>query len=486
MLIPSQNIGFRMSSHLTVNFARICSVSFLNGVQHTEKLHFHVSLFNRKKFSTKVRTLSDIDVHVKEKIEAEEMKPRKHPGAFKLPPVRLPDKVIEAVKKLVTDVPVKNLLADSVLFSRYMHGRHIPVEENEILEKKNQFTVEVKEKLGLQEDKITEEQKNHYEKLVKGQVTSMLKQRVYNWTRVTYTEHNCLLYLFSRAPPEYAVLYRIFREIALRSPDFKPKSLFDFGSGVGTVTWAAQECWKTSLKEYFNVDACREMSDLARQIICDEHPDKIESRGMFYRQFLPSQHVKYDLVVSAFSLFDLPSATTRLDTVLNLWEKTAEFLVIVEQGTNAGFKLVLEARDFLLSKYGSEDNSKAKLHVFAPCPHDLSCPRFTSDSTPCNFELRYVVMPVGQKEHTRIERFSYVVLKKGKRECNTAEWPRVVRPVIKRSKLAICKLCTAAGKLQEVNFTESKHGRIPYRCARGSKWGDLLPMKLKDVIVDVK
>ena len=52
--------------------------------------------------STKIRTLSDIDVHVKEKIEAEEIKPRKHPGAFKSPPPRLPDKVIEAVKKLVT------------------------------------------------------------------------------------------------------------------------------------------------------------------------------------------------------------------------------------------------------------------------------------------------------------------------------------------------------------------------------------------------
>lgn len=84
---------------------------------------------------------------------------------------------------------------------------------------------------------ISEEQKEHYKKLVEGRVKSLMKMHIYNWTRIMYTENNCLLYLFSRAPAEYAVLHRIFREIARRSPDFKPKSLFDFGSGVGTVTW---------------------------------------------------------------------------------------------------------------------------------------------------------------------------------------------------------------------------------------------------------
>ncbi len=35
----------------------------------------------------------------------------------------------------------------------------------------------------------------------------------------------------------------------------------------------------------------------------------------------------FDLVVSAFSLFDLKSLQERCETILNLWEKTGQFLV---------------------------------------------------------------------------------------------------------------------------------------------------------------
>lgn len=51
--------------------------------------------------------------------------------------------------------------------------------------------------------------------------------------------------------------------------------------------------------------------------------------------------VKYSLVVSAHSLMELPSRESRLKLLLNLWQKTADFLVIVEQGTKPGFKASL-------------------------------------------------------------------------------------------------------------------------------------------------
>ena len=49
--------------------------------------------------------------------------------------------------------------------------------------------------------------------------------------------------------------------------------------------------------------------------------------------------LKYNLVVSAYTLFELPSAESRLQILVNLWNKTHEYLVLVEQGTNAGFKV---------------------------------------------------------------------------------------------------------------------------------------------------
>ena len=47
----------------------------------------------------------------------------------------------------------------------------------------------------------------------------------------------------------------------------------------------------------------------------------------------------YDLVVSAFTLLELPSLENRIKTILNLWDRTKKYLVIVENGTNAGFKV---------------------------------------------------------------------------------------------------------------------------------------------------
>lgn len=37
---------------------------------------------------------------------------------------------------------------------------------------------------------------------------------------------------------------------------------------------------------------------------------------------------------------ELPSLESRLEVALNLWNKTHQYLVIVEQGTYAGFKVI--------------------------------------------------------------------------------------------------------------------------------------------------
>lgn len=71
---------------------------------------------------------------------------------------------------------------------------------------------------------------------------------------------------------------------------------------------------------------------------------------------------KYDLVLCAYSLFELPDIKTRLELLLNLWNKCDDYLVIVERGTKAGFTLINEAREFLIDQC-KKDNSG---HVFSP------------------------------------------------------------------------------------------------------------------------
>lgn len=45
------------------------------------------------------------------------------------------------------------------------------------------------------------------------------------------------------------------------------------------------------------------------------------------------------MVVSAYSLFEFPSMDERLDTILKLWSKVNNYLVLVEQGSTEGFKV---------------------------------------------------------------------------------------------------------------------------------------------------
>ena len=47
-----------------------------------------------------------------------------------------------------------------------------------------------------------------------------------------YGPKETLAYVAHRALPMYGVLHRILSEVKLASPDFKPRSLLDFGSGM--------------------------------------------------------------------------------------------------------------------------------------------------------------------------------------------------------------------------------------------------------------
>lgn len=216
------------------------------------------------------------------------------------------------------------------------------------------------------------------------------------------------------------------------------------------------------------------MHDLARLILC-HGKDNLEMpiKGYFQRQFLPaSTDLKYNIVLSAFSLFELPNMKSRLETIQKLWNKTEEFLIIIENGTNCGFQIVNEAREFVLNLPEGKSNG----YAFSPCPNDNVCPRYLEHKTPCNFLMKYETLPYITKE-VYADTFSYIILKKGKRPVDDPQWPRIVRAPIVRSGHTICRLCTKHGELKEVIFSKGKYDQTTYRCARSSNWGDSLPVK---------
>ena len=69
-------------------------------------------------------------------------------------------------------------------------------------------------------------------------VTTEIKKRAHRWKLVEYDNEAAWAYLVGgKAAYDYACLKSIMGEIQARDRSFQPKTLLDFGSGVGTVTW---------------------------------------------------------------------------------------------------------------------------------------------------------------------------------------------------------------------------------------------------------
>ncbi|CAK1587867.1 unnamed protein product [Parnassius mnemosyne] len=438
-----------------------------------------IKIYNFSSIYSNYSTKVEIDARLRGNFESKEYKPRNHPGRTKVKVATIPSDIQKAIKIILEDAGAKAFYQESEGLLNYLRSRRLPPEEGEINEKAAKIYKTVSKKvfteINKDEKELTQEEIEHYNKKIQNTVFNVLKKNVYRWANISYDKPTCLQYLMVRAAPEYAILVRILDEIKRKLPDYKPRSFFDFGSGVGTGTWAINTYWKGHIFEYFAVDTSVHMNDLARLILCQGKDNvQLPFKGYFQRQFLPaSTDLKYDIVLSAFSLFELPNMKSRLETIQKLWNKTQDFLIIVEQGTNAGFQIVNEAREFVLNSADSQN----KGYAFAPCPNDNVCPRYMEHETPCNFLMKYESLPFPSKAEVLADVFSYVILRKGERPADDPLWPRIVRAPIVRSGHTICRLCTAQGELKEIIFSKGKYDQTTYRCARSSNWGDLLPVK---------
>lgn len=320
----------------------------------------------------------------------------------------------------------------------------------------------------------------------KSKVKRKLRSHLYHWKPITYDENMSLVYLAARMAPNYAVIYRVLQEIQRRIPGYKPTSLLDFGSGLGSSVWAMDAVFPESVKEYYCLDISQAMHNLAGKLLLkpgctgQEQTDFIIS-GVYQRFFLPvSPEIKYDVTVSNHSLLEIKSHEERLKIVNILWKKTKDFLILIENGTLEGYFSLMEVRNMILAK-GQEEEEGSDYdvgHVFAPCSHDYICQRLTKDKMrPCNFEQTFepLNIPGMKKIFKSLEKFSYLVMRKGRTKEGTI-WPRVVDPVLLRSRHVICRICHRDGQLRELIITKGKHERDLYRCARYTTWGDMLPV----------
>lgn len=403
---------------------------------------------------------------------------RKHPGVTNLKILRLPEELQTAACSVIHRAQVTRLTERALSLTNFLWSRKRAVEDATLRQK----AVSLEKKLWEKEmERRGEIDEQALDDRIRRKVVSELRRTTYHWTPMKYDEELGVVYMASRLAGGYAAVRRALHEIKKREPSFAPQSLLDFGSGLGTVAWASHSCWGDTLKEMVCVDSSGPMNVLAERLLKgdDERAEPL-IKQVYFRQFLPvSPKVQFDLVVAAFTLSELPHAKEREEAVVTLWRKTSSYLVLVENGTKEGYQMLMEARDTLLKKQEKTVHDTRPASVFAPCPHDLMCPKMAREPTiPCNFHQLYHPLPLSGHNDRQTEKFSYLILSRtepAEAQTDGVEWARLIAPVLRRTRHVHCRMCCPDGQLQHLVVTARKHGRDVYRCARNSDWGDQVP-----------
>lgn len=302
-----------------------------------------------------------------------------------------------------------------------------------------------------------------------------------------YGPAETLTFLSFEMEATYACTHAVFLELQKRLPDFKPKSMLDFGSGPGTASWVAKKFYGQSLNQYRVVEPSQSMVDAA-EVLLKDFPGLSVRRSIADLSRDIEAGNKFDLITVSYVLSDITNDFECVATTSALWELLSEngCLVLVDRGSPWGSHAVRSARQFVLDSVAEDENSQESVHIVAPCPHQSECP--AAGSTWCHFVQRSPVVHRPREATTKRwhgqkgSKFSYVVMQK---MCKNSEedaifkkkslFARMLRSPLLATRHVHLDLCTPEGKLERRNVTKGKSVRKVYRASRKAQWGALWP-----------
>ncbi|HUQ93886.1 MAG TPA: small ribosomal subunit Rsm22 family protein [Bryobacteraceae bacterium] len=257
-------------------------------------------------------------------------------------------------------------------------------------------------------------------------------------------EDRVAAYLVTRMPATYAAVFHVLREIAGR---IEVRSILDLGAGAGAAMVAALQIFE-GLKTLTLVEA----DDAFRQAGMEFVPaGKWIARDLRQCEPLPEA----DLVIASYSLGELG-----IGVLERAWQTARTALVLIEPGSPAGFRLIREARDKLLSKGA---------HMLAPCPGEGVCPIPPGDW--CHFGQRVERSALHRRmKHATLsyedEKFSYVAVSRA--DCGRVGARLIRRPIHYPGliELVVCRGDRIASEAIQKRHKES------FRRARKLSWGD--------------
>jgi len=268
-------------------------------------------------------------------------------------------------------------------------------------------------------------------------------------------------YLAARLPATYAAIRASMEHVTEALPDFSPKTLLDVGAGPGSVLWAANDCWDT-LDSATMVEASEAARRTATTLAADAPLPAARWLSGDATTTLPVAEPA-DLVTLSYVLDEVaPQAIPAL--VDRLWALTAHTLLVVEPGTPAGWRRILEVRARLIA---------AGANIVAPCPHQKPCPLAEPDW--CHFSRRVArsrLHRLTKQGEVPWEDEKFIYLAASRHPAPLRE-PRILAPPDQGKGRISLKLCQPDGTVANTLFTK-RDGDI-FRTVRRLDWGDSVP-----------
>ncbi|WP_454299567.1 small ribosomal subunit Rsm22 family protein [Salana multivorans] len=276
-------------------------------------------------------------------------------------------------------------------------------------------------------------------------------------------------YALTRLPATFAAARFALEELALVAPDLAPRTLLDVGAGTGAATAAAWATWD-SLESATLEDYSAAALAVARDVLAGTDL-AIETRlARIGTDRGASGTEPADVAVAAYVLSEIDDAERRalLD---RLTAGARSAVVVIEPGTPAGFRRILDARADLLHR---------GWRIAAPCPHELTCPVAALSEQRGGDWCHAAVRLPRTREHRAAkggergfedEKLAYVAaLAPGSGLEPTRPVGRVLRHPETRSGHIRLELCTREGELERATVT--KRDKDAFRAARKIEWGE--------------
>jgi len=271
------------------------------------------------------------------------------------------------------------------------------------------------------------------------------------------SELDALAYAAVRMPATMAAVSSAFHQLCLALPDFAPQTVLDIGAGTGATAWAAASVF-AGMPRVRAVEPNPKMRDMGIALSSSCPSSTVRSAAWQAAMEANAAGDRADLTVASYVLGEL-STPDRDRIVRQLWECSADAVVIVEPGTPSGYGTVTEAGR-VLSSLGA--------HILAPVP--LSWPCLESSRDWLHFAARVSRTGI----HRRLksaelshedEKFSYLA---ASHRTGRLLAGRVVRhPEVRPGHLRLA-VCTPSGFRRIV---VSRRQGEAYRLAKRLRWG---------------